>query len=91
VERRERVVRAERVRAVHQAREHLVLRVLVESELAEPRLRDQRDQRGHREAEAALLGSTVFERIAVATSVFTVFMRSPPSTSTLSASPEAIL
>jgi hypothetical protein len=56
VERRERVVRAERVRAVHQAREHLVLAVLVESELAEPRLRDQRDQRGHREAEAALLG-----------------------------------
>ena len=36
-------------------------------------------------------GSTVFDRIAVATSVFTVFMRSPPSTSTLSASPEAIL
>ena len=36
-------------------------------------------------------GSTVFDMIAVATSVVTVFMRSPASTSTLSSSPEATL
>ena len=36
-------------------------------------------------------GSTVFDMIEVATSVVTIFMRSPPSTSTLSNSPEAIL
>ena len=36
-------------------------------------------------------GSTVFDMIAVATSVVTVFMRSPASTSTLSKSPDATL
>ena len=36
-------------------------------------------------------GSTVFDMIAVATSVVTIFMRSPASTSTFSNSPEAIL
>ncbi len=36
-------------------------------------------------------GSTVFDMIAVATSVVTIFMRSPASTRTFSNSPDAIL
>ena len=36
-------------------------------------------------------GSTVFDMILVATSVVTIFMRSPAITSTVSNSPQAIL
>jgi hypothetical protein len=55
VEGRERVARAQRVRAQHEAREHVGDAAPRDAALAHPRLRDQRDQRGHGEAEAALL------------------------------------
>ena len=52
----QRVVRAKRVRAMHQTREHLRHLLAAPLAFAKPGLRHERDQRGHRETEAPLFG-----------------------------------
>ena len=77
--------------ANHQPGEHVGLEFSADAARAEPRLGDQAIRAGMVKPKRRSSGSIVFDMIVVATSVVTIFIRSPARTSTLSAWPEATL